>query len=69
LATVKAVVCIPWFSILVNAMNSGAAYHLAPRSEIRRFFSTWDWPIAWRRVNANVDRKNGTIFSKKPALD
>jgi hypothetical protein len=67
-ATVKAVVSIPWFSIPDNAMNSGAAYHLARRSEIRGFFSTWVWPIAWRRVNTNVDRKNGTIFSKKPAL-
>ena len=68
-ATVKAVVSFPWFSIPVNAINSGAAYHLEPRSEIRRFFGTWVWPIAWRRVNANVDWKNGTIFFNNPALD
>jgi hypothetical protein len=52
----------------VNAMKSGAAYRLAPISEIKRFFSTWGWPIAWRCVNVIVDRKNGTISFKKPAL-
>jgi hypothetical protein len=65
---VKAVVSIAWFSMPVNAMKSGAAYRLAPMNEIKRFFSTWGWPIAWRCVNVIVDRKNGTISFKKPAL-
>ena len=52
----------------VNAMKSGAAYRLAPMSEIKRFFSTWGWPIAWQCVKVNVDRKDGTISSKKLAL-
>jgi hypothetical protein len=65
---VKAVVSIAWFSMPVDAMKSGAAYRLAFMSEIKRFFSTWAWPIAWQCVKVNVDQKNGTISSKKPAL-